>query len=113
VNRERGQALVESVVALPVCLACSLLLVDAGTIVRDRIALGQAAERAAEAAMVGADSEHAARSVLPRSLRDVTVDVDAKAVRISATSRTLVSRLAHLRVRQDSTVTLAAVEEAR
>ena len=68
-SRERGQALVEAVAAVPVCMACALLLVDAGVLIRDRIAVTQAATRAAEAQLIGRDPIRAARGALPGSIR--------------------------------------------
>lgn len=68
-SRERAQALVEAVVAVPACIACALGIVDAGLLVRDRIALAQAADRAAIAHLDGRDEAAAARAALPESLQ--------------------------------------------
>ena len=66
-SRERAQALVEAVVAVPACIACALGIVDAGLLVRDRIALAQAADRAAIAHLDGRDEAAAARAALPET----------------------------------------------
>ena len=68
-SRERGQALVEAVLVLPLCLAAGLAIVDCGVVVRDRIAVAQAATRAAEAELAGRDAAEAARGALPAQLR--------------------------------------------
>lgn len=67
-SRERGQALIEAVAVFPVCLACAMALVDCGIVVRDRMAIAQAASRAGAAHVAGSDVERAARGALPRSV---------------------------------------------
>ena len=103
-NRERAQALVEAVVALPACVACALVLVDCGVIVRDRIAVAQAATRAAEAHLAGADELAAARTAAPRA--ELSSDGDTISVRL--TSRAAIARLAGHPVTQRSSVELEA-----
>lgn len=87
-RRESGQGLVEAVAALPVCLVCALAIVDCGIVVRDRIAVSQAATRAAEAEMDGRDATAAAGLGLPGGLRaSLRVSASGERVRVSATSR--------------------------
>lgn len=83
---ERAQALVEAVVALPACLACAVALVDCGIVVRDRIAVTQAATRAAEAQLVGREPLAAARAGLPAPLRS-SIEVDSRGDRVVVTAR--------------------------
>ena len=68
-SRERGQALVETVAAVPVFLAASLLVVASGVVVRDRLVLAQATGQAGTAIVRGLDPRTAARDVLPARLR--------------------------------------------
>jgi hypothetical protein len=65
---ERAQALVEAVAVFPVCIFSALALVDCGVIVRDRMAIAQAASRAGAAEIAGHDVERAARQALPSSV---------------------------------------------
>ena len=104
-TRERGQALVEAVVAMPACIACALVIADCGVLVRDRISTTQAATRAAEARIAGTSELEAARSAVPESLRDA-VEVDASGDRIVVTlrSRAGVARLGGPRVEHRSSV---------
>jgi Flp pilus assembly protein TadG len=113
IRGERGQALVEAVAALPVCIACAVAIVDAGAVVRDRIAIAQAAERGAEAQLAGRDPKTAVVGALPKSLRSVTVDVDAHHVRVRASSSLVVAGLVGQRVTQESTVMTDAPEVTR
>jgi Flp pilus assembly protein TadG len=108
-NRERGQALVEVVVALPVCIACAVTMVDCGVVIRDRIAIAQAADRAAEASLRGSDTGDAARGALPSSVTGVDVDVTDGRVTVRATSHVAIAGLVGRRVVQRSTVELAEV----
>ena len=95
-TRERGQALVEAVAAVPVCIASALLLVDAGIIVRDRIAVSQAATRAAEASLLGRDVDAAAIHALPRSLRDgAQVRIEGAAITVRVSSRATSAQLSN------------------
>ena len=96
---ERGQALVEAVLAVPVCVICALTIVDCGVIVRDRIAVAQAATRGAEAHLAGLSEVDAARAALPRAMRPgarITVEDDRVVVRAASSSR--ITRLAGARV---------------
>lgn len=112
-NRERAQSLVEAVAAVPVCVACALTIVDAGVLVRDRIATTQAATRAAEAHLSGRDGLDAARDALPDSLHDsVELDVADDRLVLRASSDTMLTRLARRPVEHRSSVALA-VEDAR
>jgi len=83
---ERGQALVEAVAIIPLCIMCSLALVDCGVVLRDRVAVAQAATRAAEAQLAGdPDVADAARGALPSKLRRsarITVRGDVVSVRV-------------------------------
>ncbi len=104
-SRERGQALVEAVAAIPVCVACALVLADCGVIVRDRIAVAQAATRAAEACIAGRDELDAARGALPEALRDsVRVSTDGDRIVVRATSSARITRLAGMPVVNRSSV---------
>lgn len=104
-NRERGQALVEAVAAVPVCIACALVIADCGVIVRDRIAVTQAATRAAEARIEGRDELDAARGALPVALRDsVSISHDGDRIVVRATSAARITRLAGMPVVHRSTV---------
>lgn len=94
-RRERGQALVEAVAAVPACVACALVLADCGVIVRDRIAVAQAATRAAEARIEGRDDLRAARGALPTSMRaSVRVEHVGDRVEVRATSGARIAKLA-------------------
>lgn len=93
---ERGQALVEAMLALPMCVACALAIVDCGVLVRDRMALAQAATRAADAVIEGSDPRPAARGALPSSLdRRVDVQVRGDRVTVTARSRTTLIGIVH------------------
>jgi hypothetical protein len=107
-NRERGQALVEALVAIPACIACALMVADCGVLVRDRIAVTQAATRAAEAQLTGADATRAARGALPASLRaSLRVDVDDDRVIVHADSGSRIAQLAGRTVTHRSSVEVA------
>lgn len=94
-SRERGQALVEAIVAVPVCVACALVLADCGVIVRDRIAVTQAATRAAEARIAGRDELDAARAALPVSMRRTArIERDGERIVVRATSGARITKLA-------------------
>lgn len=102
---ERAQALVEAVAAVPVCVACALVLADCGVIVRDRIAVSQAATRAAEAHLVGRDELDAARGALPAAMRDsVRIERDGDRIVVRATSGARITKLAGMPVTHRSTV---------
>jgi hypothetical protein len=102
---ERGQALVEVIAALPVCLACALAIADCGVAVRDRIAVAQAATRAAEAHLVGDDAEQAARGALPVALRaSLSVEDTGDRVVVRAASSSRIARLAGRTIEHRSVV---------
>jgi hypothetical protein len=104
-SRERGQALVEAVAAVPVCVACALVLVDCGVLIRDRVAVTQAATRAAEARIAGRDELDAARGALPTALRDsVRISHDGDRIVVRATSAARITKLAGMPVIHRSTV---------
>lgn len=93
-NRERGQALIEAVLALPVCMLAAGAIVDCGIIVRDRLAVTEAAARGAEAHIRGTDAAAAARTAVPASLRDdVRIDVADDRVSVTVRSSTRLVRL--------------------
>lgn len=107
-SRERGQSLVEAVIAIPACIACALTIVDCGVLVRDRIAVAQAATRAAEAQLIGADSTAAARSALPASMRgSLQVAADEHRIVVRATSGSRIAKLAGHPVTHRSSVEVA------
>lgn len=106
---ERGQALVEATLILPVCLVCALAIVDCGVLVRDRLAVVQSATRAAEAQLAGRDPERAARSALPASLRGVQVRTAGGELVVRATSRTWLTRAAATSVDHESRVQMEEV----
>ena len=109
-SRERGQALVEAMVAIPVCMACALTLVECGVLVRDRIVVSQAATRAAEAQMAGRDPADAARTALPKSMRDaLEVNVRSDRVAVSVRSDSRAVQLIGARVIHRSSVAIDAV----
>ncbi|MCW2926791.1 MAG: hypothetical protein JWM86_759 [Thermoleophilia bacterium] len=113
-SRERGQALVEAVAALPVCVASALLLVDAGIIVRDRIAVSQAATRAVEATIEGRDAAAAAHGALPAALRSAArVEISGATITVSVQSRATSARLVHQPVVLASRARLDSVEVTR
>lgn len=91
-SRDRGQALVETVLAIPACLVAAMGLVECGVLVRDRVVTSYAASRAAQATIVGGDAEAAAMGALPESLQDsarVIVRDDSVEVRVQSMARTL------------------------
>lgn len=105
---ERGQALVETVAAIPACIACALVIADCSVVVRDRIAVTQAATRAAEARLGGRDELDAARAALPASIRaSVRVDRRGDRIVVRATSGARIARLAGAPVVHRSSVEVA------
>lgn len=113
-KREAGQALVEATLALPVCIACSLALVDAGLLVRDRIATSHAATRAAEAHLAGSDPRDAARAALPASLRQtIQLQETSDAIVVRTSTRITLASFAGQRVQHRSRVDLAVSEVLR
>lgn len=106
--KERAQALVEAVVALPACLACAVALVDCGILVRDRLAVTQAATRAGEAQLVGSEPHDAARAGLPGALRrTLKVSVDGSTIVVTAQSSSRMAALAGRDITHRSTVEVA------
>lgn len=104
-RRERGQGLVEAVMAVPVCVACALAIVDAGVLVRDRLAVAQAADRAAVARLEGRDERAAALRALPGSLRrGATVRVDGATVEVRVDGGARLAQLVGHPIRLDSSV---------
>lgn len=113
-RRERGQALVEAAAALPLCIACAMLLVDCGVVVRDRLAVTQAATRAAEAHLDGGDPAQAARGALPKSLHpSLSTRADDEHVAVEAESRSTVARVAGIPIVHRSRVQLTGMEDER
>ena len=109
---ERGSALIEAIVAVPACLACALVIVDCGVLVRDRMATTQAATRAAAAQLAGGDARAAARAALPTKLRDsLELHVSDRGVDVRVTSRPAV--LPVRSISQHSHVALATAGGAR
>ena len=107
-TREDAQALVEVVLAVPACIACALAIADCGVLVRDRVAVAQAAGRAAEARLVGDDVEAAARGALPASMRDdVHVEVRGDRVVVRATGGARIAELVGRPVVHQSSVEVA------
>jgi Flp pilus assembly protein TadG len=105
-GRERGQALVEAVLAVPVCITAALTIVDCGVLVRDRLAVTDAAGRAAAATLHGDDAAEAARAALPASVRDgARVTVDGDRVRVAIQSSTHIPGVAHLTQVSDAVAT--------
>jgi Flp pilus assembly protein TadG len=112
--RERAQALVETALVVPACVACAMTIVDCGVLVRDRIATSQAATRAAEARLAGRDEASAARSALPASLRDdVIVDDHDGRIEVRTTSDVAIAQLAGRRIEHRSAVALPGMEGER
>ncbi|MCW2925800.1 MAG: hypothetical protein JWM98_3204 [Thermoleophilia bacterium] len=111
---ERGQSLIEAVVALPVCVACAMAIVDCGVLVRDRVAVAQAAARAAEAHLQGRSELDAARGALPAGLsKRVHVRVEEHRVVVSAPSGARIAKLAGRTVTSRSTAAFDVAEAAR
>jgi hypothetical protein len=114
VRSERAQALVEAALVLPACVACAVTIVDAGVLVRDRMATTEAATRAAEARIDGTDVRDAARSALPESLRDrLVVREQGDRIEVRTSSDLALSRLAGTRIGHRSSVTLLEPEAVR
>ena len=102
---ERGQGLIEAIAAFPVCVACAMVVVDCGVVVRDRIAVTQAATRAAEAGLAGGNERDAAQGALPRSMQDsVRVQVEADRVVVRAESGARIARIAGVPIVHTSSV---------
>jgi Flp pilus assembly protein TadG len=82
---QRGQATIEALVVVPLCVLAGTGLVDAGHLVSDRIAVQRAASAAAVAVVNGEGAAKTASAALPATLRptvrtttrDGRVDVSA------------------------------------
>lgn len=93
--RTSGQAAIEAVVVVPLCIVFALLLVDAGLVGADQIAVERAATAAGTAAIAGHDPQAATRSALPKALRrDLHVRHHGARIEISVRARGVV--LGHL-----------------
>jgi hypothetical protein len=80
-HRERGQASVELVLALPVLVLLLLVVVQVGLVVRDQVLLVHAAREAAREAAVAADADAARRGALAAARLDadrLTAVVDGR-----------------------------------
>ena len=86
--RERGQATIETVVLLPLVLACLLAAAQGVTAAWAAVEAADAARAAARAALVGGDAVRTARAALPPTLRD------ASHIRIAADGRVRVDVVA-------------------
>lgn len=99
--REDGQAAVETALTLPIVLIALLLIVQVGIVVRDALALAQAAREGARAAAVTADDADA-RAAIVRAAGPL----DAERIDVS------ISPAEGQRARGDAvTVSLAYVEQ--
>jgi hypothetical protein len=82
-TRERGQATVETVAAIPLVAAVVVLLLQLLAAGADRELAGHAAESGAVALLEGGDAAKAARDALPGWSRSgLRVDVDGQTVRV-------------------------------
>jgi hypothetical protein len=88
VARERGQATIETVVLLPLVLACLLAAAQGVTAAWASVEAADAARAAARAALVGGDAARTARAALPPTLRG------ASRVRVAADGRVRVDVIA-------------------
>jgi hypothetical protein len=96
-----GQSSIE-IIALAL-LVLALAVVDVGVTVRDRIALADAAGRAARAEMRGQDAAAAARAGLPAAMKDsfeISVDGDELEASAEPTAR-LATLAGDVRLRTD------------
>ncbi len=92
----------------PVCMACALALVDAGVLVRDRIAVSQAATRAAAAQMVGESPREAALGALPdRARASARIRVRGSEVVVVASGNSRIAKLVRHPVELRSSATFA------
>ena len=77
--RDRGQATVEAALALPIVLIALLLIVQVGVVVRDALALTQAAREGARAAAVSATDAAAVdavrRSAGPLAADEIVIEI--------------------------------------
>lgn len=106
-RREAGQALIESMLAIPLCLACALALVDCGIVVRERIVVAQAASRVAGAVLAGDDPVVAARAATPAGQRrSLDIQVAPSRIRVTIESRARIARAVGRPISQVSIVRL-------
>ena len=80
-----GQALIETLFVIPACMVCAMVLVDCGVVIRDRVALAQAAGQAGIAAERDNDVDAAARRAVPHSIRGgLTITRDNHGIELHA-----------------------------
>ena len=85
---QRGQATIEVMAIIPACLLAAWTLVETGVLVRERVAVGNAAGRAAVAHVEGADPADAARGATGEALaRRLKVSIDAERVTVTVRPR--------------------------
>lgn len=108
---DRGQATIELMAIIPLCLVCGWALVECGIVVRDRIAVAQAASSAAVAQLEGRDPVQAARAALPEQIgRDAEVQRDGERLVVRTQTRARLLGAAGA-PRLESSVRLPAGEE--
>lgn len=103
---QRGQSTIEALFVVPMCVVCAAVLVEAGSLVRDRMAVADAAGRGAAAAVLGKDGERTARAALPAGLRK-GARITARGDRLSVSARPrlgLLSGVADVKVTSSATV---------
>ena len=121
--REEGQATLEAALTLPIVLIALLLIVQVGIVVRDVLALQQAAREGARVAAVSGDDAEASDAVRnsagPLDASQVEIDIDrdgdaighAVDVRLSYIARVslpVVSRIVSLDLPLRATATMRA-----
>jgi hypothetical protein len=108
--RMRGQAAIEAVVVVPLCVTFALVLVDAGLYGADQVAIERAATAAGAAVLAGDDADAAARAAAPAGLRrHLRVSRRGSSLTVSTPARGLVlSRIAPVRVHATAVVEGAA-----
>ncbi|MBC7643670.1 MAG: hypothetical protein H7123_00995 [Thermoleophilia bacterium] len=80
-----GQALIETLFVIPACMVCAMVLIDCGVVIRDRVALAQAASQAGVAAQQQGDVDAAARRAVPKSMRGgLTITRDNSSIELRA-----------------------------
>lgn len=96
----RGQSTIEVLFVVPACVVCAAVLVEAGSLVRDRMAVADAAGRGAATAVLGGDGERAVRAALPAGLRrSARIERHGDSIVVSARPRLgLLSSVADVRV---------------
>lgn len=107
---ERGQATIEALAIVPVCLLAACTLVEAGIVLREQIMASQAAGRAAVAHIERRDPAEAARAALgARRGQGVSVRVDGDSVTVRVRSSAQILGLAGIG-RLSSTASFATAE---